>query len=475
MTSDTPALSPIGALGQSPPRPSVDAHSHPSAPFLHNLTQRLRKGSNASSHSSDHSTPHAPPPPDPVTKTESSRATRRMLFSLIKDDWEYPSTTVRHNDTGLLPREPIGYRRREESQSDIEAEEMIIRRGLRSKSDPYKFENPDAVGNFVAERLRKRRRLLEEEMQWNEGLRTWAQRRDAWTGAVKHNPSLDQADHTQRPNVGSHANTWSSSSSAKRLRHKSRLSQSMTHERNTSNSPTDSPLSPCSNATSHSSSSPESSSVGSNTETTSGGGGGGGANATEPAGGPWLPIFPPILPAEDTLRDRIKPQAYPTIYSKVVVQSMTPNVPIPLKHLIPALVVGWKSEGSWPPQPASISAQDVKKGRRSSAFAKWRREHHFDTKAAEHTAGANDDGKSRVRRSIGMMRKVLGGVHADANANGGLDDLGIEFREQDEDEMQKNVTLNKSLLGVDNGHDRGHEHEHEHEHGHGRGHDHEDT
>jgi Protein of unknown function (DUF4050) len=52
---------------------------------------------------------------------------------------------------------------------------------------PYRFEHPDAIGPSIAaqERSRrtKRRRLLEEEMRWNEGLRCWVARRDAWSGA----------------------------------------------------------------------------------------------------------------------------------------------------------------------------------------------------------------------------------------------------------------------------------------------------
>ncbi|EXJ81560.1 hypothetical protein A1O1_07624 [Capronia coronata CBS 617.96] len=462
---DTPALSPIRTMNHSSPsRMSIDSphtqtQTHSSSPFLHNLTQRLRKGSNASSHSGEHpASPQPLPPHDPITKTESSRAARRMLFSMVRDDWDYPSTTVRNNDTGPPAREPVGYRLRDEWQSDIEAEEMLLRRGVRSRTDPYRFENPDDVGTFVAERLRKRRRLLEDEMQWNEGLRTWAQRRDAWTGAVRHKPIMeDQVSSNSKANTnpGLNARWPSSSSSTKRPSHKSRLSHTIrpSHERDTShsanNSPALSPQTPTSVANSNmSSSASESSSVESNVDSKNDA-----AAASEPASGPWLPIFPPILSQEDVLRDRIKPQAYATIYSKVVVQSMTPNVPIPLKHMIPALVEGWKSEGNWPPQAATLAAQDLKKGRQSSTFSKWRREHHFDSKAADHTAGVvNEDGKSRVRRSISMMRKVLGGVHSDD----GLGELGIEFCEQDEEEMRKNITLNQGLLSTDNGH--GHKH-----------------
>lgn len=330
-----------------------------------------------------------------------------MLLARVRDDWEYPSTTVKDN-AGVPPREPQSYRLREEGQSDLEAEEIFQRR--RTKSDPYKFESPDAVGSFVAERKRKRRRLLEEELQWNQGLRTWRHRRDAWTGAVNHRPKP-----RERPR-----------SPSKRPGHRFRLSQSTIHERNASQSTERSPSWP----DTASSATPESSSIDSVESSAAG------------EEGSWLPIFPPLLSTDDVVRDRIKPQAYPTIYSKIVVQNLTPNIPIPLTHMIPALVEGWKAEGNWPPQPTSILAQDVKKGRHSSAFMKWRKEHHHDTKAAEQ-AMMNEDGKSRVRRSIGMMKKVLGAAPGD-----GLDELGIEFREQDEAEMEKNVTLNHNLVEV---------------------------
>lgn len=137
--------------------------------------------------------------------------------------------------------------------------------------------------------------------------------------------------------------------------------------------------------------------------------------------------------------------------------------------MIPALVEGWKSEGNWPPQPTSVLAADVKKGHKSSTFAKWRKEHssfhHSHSRGnsqnsneiivAGHPASPanksktnDDDDSSRhgLRRSIGMMRKVgsfLGG--AISSSTDGLDDLGIEFNDKDEAEMARNMALNKGL------------------------------
>ncbi|KIV83187.1 hypothetical protein PV11_05237 [Exophiala sideris] len=395
--SDTPASSPTRSSAiQVSPRPSLDSQNTHSNSFLHNrLTHRLRRRSSASSQS--HAS-EVPPQPDPVVKTQASRSARRMLLAMVKDDWDYPTTTVRDNN-GIPHREPLGYRLRDESLSDIDAEERIAAKH-RSKSDPYRFENPDAVGNLIAERKRKRRKLVEEELKWNEGVRTWTNRRDAWTGAVKQKPS-ESTRPAPKKKIDRPSNIF--------RRHTSQSSGSWTA----------SPTTPT----------PESSSIESVDE---------GVGKPD---GPWLPIFPPIMPSDDVIRDRIKPQAYPTIYSKIVVQGLAPNVPIPLKHMIPALVEGWKSEGNWPPQPASMAPQDLKLGRKSSAFTKWRKEHHHDARAAEHVHGG-EDGRSRVRRSISMMKRVMGVGPGDDE----LEDLGIEFREQDEDEMAKNVTLNKGLL-----------------------------
>lgn len=394
------------------PRPSADFGHQPTSPFLHNLTSRLRKGSNASSHSNGENSSE---PQDPITKTESTRSARRAVLSQVRNDWQYPPVAT--NDSGSPQRAPTGYRIREESYSDLEAEEVFARR--HTKNDPYKFENPDSIGTHIAERKRKRRRLLEEELKWNEGLRTWSERRDAWTGAVKQKPR-NHPPQSSRSNEKDHRY------------HKSRLSQSITHERNASGSTDGSwPLSPSSPGAG------ESSSIDSMTEsplTT--------ADPNNPftQEGPWLPIYPPLIPEEDSARLRIKPSAYTAIYSKIVVQSLSPNVPIPLTHMIPALVEGWKAEGNWPPPPSALPPQDIKKGRKSSTFLRWRKEHQTEMKGAD-AVTYNEDGKSRVRRSIGMMKKVLGAGHGD-----GLEELGIEFREQDAAEMDKNVTLNKALV-----------------------------
>ncbi|KAK8183858.1 hypothetical protein BC567DRAFT_156207 [Phyllosticta citribraziliensis] len=69
------------------------------------------------------------------------------------------------------------------------------------------------------------------------------------------------------------------------------------------------------------------------------------------ASDPPLPIAPRILP-HNPIRDSITPRSYPDIYSKIVLQSQTPKVPINLKDMTTALVSGWKADGEWPPKPS---------------------------------------------------------------------------------------------------------------------------
>lgn len=149
--------------------------------------------------------------------------------------------------------------------------------------NPYKYENPDSLATPLLSRKRKRHRMLHEEMAWNEGLRIWVERRDAWSGALPQ--SLYQVDGAYPlPTNGS------------------------------SPLPHDCPSPP------------------------------------SPPPPPLLPLAPPILPPTHPIRASISPHTYPAIYSKVVVQGLSPTVPINLKDVVGAMVAGWKADGEWPPK-----------------------------------------------------------------------------------------------------------------------------
>jgi hypothetical protein len=91
-----------------------------------------------------------------------------------------------------------------------------------------------------------------------------------------------------------------------------------------------------------------------------------------------VPIAPPLLQS----RASILPATYSTLYTKIVVQSTTPNIPVNLSTIVSALVQGWKKDGEWPPKgEAGVSAGGG-------------------------TGGG--EGRKKVRRSVGRVRRALG-------------------------------------------------------------------
>lgn len=393
------------------PRSSVDVNAHsPSSPFFRNISQRLSKGSTSSRASSQHSE-KAHGSLDPSIQVQDARSTKQYLISIVRDDWEY-STNQSHKDDPTIQREASDYRLRVESGSENES--PSDKRSRAKDDEPYKFENPDEVGAVVERRRARRRRLLEQELSWNEGLRVWTLRRDSWTGAVPHRPqSKSQEAGSHRQKSFSRDREHKSSSGARGA------------------SPTSTPSWPL----------PE---VGLNVTN---------ATAVEDAqptvvegeaqtdlhDGPYLPIYPPLLPASHALRSRIKPTAYPTLYSKVVIQGLAPNVPIPLNHMISALVEGWKAEGNWPPQPTEPQkASTRKRGKKGeSAFQKWKREQ--DEKRSAATQRTHDVQSLQeepdhrgVRKSItGVVKKAfgMGGTQGD-DVDRDLEQLGLTFGDQ---------------------------------------------
>ena len=404
-------------MNQSP-RSSIDALHSPTSPFLHNLQQRLRKGSSASRASSQSSETTQSNYDAALHSGQDTKSTKRYLLSILRDDWEYPTTQIR-KDNLKVQREATSYRLRDESVSEYES--TPSKRPPSRQGDPYKFDNPDEVGAVIERRRARKRRMLEQEITWNDGLRIWTLRRDAWTGAIPHKPQNQTAESPQ----------------------KKRFSKDS--KRRTSND-------------SYRSSSPVSSWPLSNPEQN----GNGAERTTAPTSpdaakaefdlpdGPYLPIYPPILPASHTLRSRIKPTAYPTFYSKVVVQGLAPNVPIPLNHMINALVEGWKAEGNWPPAPLEPQLASPRSGRKvkrpESAFAKWKREQDEKRKSAaekreeirysmEEPTQSNSKGGSVTKRLSGAVKKALGKkTDEEQDIEHDLERMGLTFESAPDDD-----------------------------------------
>ncbi|RMD44666.1 hypothetical protein DV735_g488, partial [Chaetothyriales sp. CBS 134920] len=234
--------------------------------------------------------------------------------------------------------EIIAWRWREEGLSDIENDRDIRARSWQASvplrefrnvthpaisgasvggGNPYRFDSPDAVGDFVAERRRKRRKLVSDDAVFNDGLRNWLRTVDSVPFSAS---SISEASH----------------------------------ERGIQDTSSTTPTS--------------ADDIPQNSQATAAGRKRGEEKKAEKK-------------AVHTLRSRIQPLAYPVIYSKVVVQSLTPNIPIPLTHMIKILVEGWKAEGNWPPpnsQPALAAAAAAAAARtkagRSARFLRWKRE-----------------------------------------------------------------------------------------------------
>ncbi|KAL2055841.1 hypothetical protein ABVK25_004085 [Lepraria finkii] len=119
------------------------------------------------------------------TNEASVQAAKREIHSKLKENWTWPPTSTQadkcnHPDSDKAWRE----RDSDSSYSPPSPE---------PEHDPYKFDSPDSLAQPVLSRKRKRQQLLEEEMKWNEGLRIYLERRDAWSGARTRalSPSVD--------------------------------------------------------------------------------------------------------------------------------------------------------------------------------------------------------------------------------------------------------------------------------------------
>jgi Protein of unknown function (DUF4050) len=271
--------------------------------------------------------------------------------------------------------------------------------GTTGGNDPYRFENPDAITLSVQDRRRKRRWLIQDEMQWNVGLQIWSQQRDAWTGAVRKRPrQSDTSNWSSRPSDNIHTDTGDPKYSD---------STGMSADR------TPSPHSPLQDVNpSLPSSSPSSNPLTSVDES--------------PV---LLPVYAPLIPSSNPIRASIKPSMYAAIYSKVVVQGLTPTVPIPLPQMVAAMVQGWKAEGNWPPKGGTPSTSIINEGPVSRRHAhgnmlRFRKAHD----------AMNGQEKGRVRRHVGgAMRKALG-LSRESDDCDQPEGLGIEFEGDHKDE-----------------------------------------
>src|SRR5579871_3764700 len=125
---------------------------------------------------------------------QAVREITRKLQETVRSDWEYPQPSV-HTAISPYAGEPSEYRERYYGSTDEEDEEEgdgnVHQRQESSEDeeyDLYQFDSPDSVGKIIERKLQRRksrkRKALEDELQYNEGLCFFLHRRNAWTGAM---------------------------------------------------------------------------------------------------------------------------------------------------------------------------------------------------------------------------------------------------------------------------------------------------
>ncbi|KAH7357089.1 hypothetical protein BKA65DRAFT_534832 [Rhexocercosporidium sp. MPI-PUGE-AT-0058] len=316
-------------------------------------------------------------------RAKQKEAVKKYLAEKVKDDWKWewpqseglanlePVKTTEEDPEGL----DIEWKERDEWLSNASEDEDDMKvPGLTSSHDtptptsrkdsgPLRFDNADGVADAIKktllDRKRRRKRRLADEMTWNEGLRCFVARRDAWTCARK----------TQRPGTAI----------VKR--------------------PTRASISSGDGGSSTAIEQEDEDQWEDDTE---------------------IPMAPPILPPENAMRASILPGAYNTIYDKVVVQSLTPSCPMNLKDVTRSCVQGWKRDGEWPPKPSSPETLKKKGRKMSVASLLGFKEQDKDKAGPDENGNGNGNVVSReaakdekdkkagssIRRSIQKMLKL---------------------------------------------------------------------
>ncbi|KAL8937178.1 MAG: hypothetical protein Q9216_004552 [Gyalolechia sp. 2 TL-2023] len=346
--------------------------------------------------------------PDAQTRERrvaAARSAKREILAEIREDWTWPPFAEERTQSFPRRRKSTKWRERE-----IDSSPLTSRSSSPVYQDPYRFESPDSVVPVFASRPKKRQKLLEEELEWNEGLKVFNDRRDSWTGAERRSMStglnpkrstgaaLSPAQDAAKERMVL-PTAEAGPESVKNLAIVTIGTAELDSSTPVSNQSLETSVfphssSPSSTVPSHS---PETLpsyiiaepvlsqpvSTQSSTEATT-----------------LVPLAPPLLSSTDhpDLPD-ITPAIYPAIYFKCVIQSVTPSFPINLKDMVGSLVQGWMEDGEWPPK-SSIPV-DGEKSRPCRESLK------------EKMKGLRVDGEEvrldRVaRRSVGKMKRALG-------------------------------------------------------------------
>lgn len=304
--------------------------------------------------------------PKDSEQRQELREARKLLKDQIRDDWDYPPLPAFQRSSPLRPDiaeadeervagfrfhtprdigdeglgfEPTEWRERtysSEPETDEDTQSIKSVDSPASKKSVYLFDGPDSVGNQVAHRRavqrETRQRAVDDEASWNEGLTHWIRQRNAWTAArtstqIRSFPQYHA--HSEDDQASAGASTASTRNSSPRS---STSTSAFAESSSAAGTPDLAPLSPTQPPRS----------------------------APVPRSDVFVPVAPLILP-NNPIRRRITPSMYNDIYTKIIVQSRTPSVPINLLTLITALVEGWKGEGEWPPKTTPLEPSLARK------------------------------------------------------------------------------------------------------------------
>lgn len=325
-------------------------------------------------------------------RAKQKEAVKKLLMEKIKDDWKWdwprpdtnprlepepeieavPTPVIRvdtHESQGSMIEEQWKERDEWISNASDSGEDTtaVAAKGAPlspTKENPFRFESPDGVGETIkktqSERKRRRKKRLAEEMTWNDGVRCFIERRDAWTGA----------------------------------RRVSRASPKVTFP----------PISKLRKSASHSSGD-EGSSTAVDAETSD-------VDEEEWEADTEIPVAPPLIPPSNAMRASINPTAYNTIYDKVILQQLTPSCPINLKDITRSCVQGWKRDGEWPPKssvPDSLAGKRRRKLSMASLFGLEKTKSKEDKEKAEKERAEKEvaDQRSSVDHKPGAFKRSI--------------------------------------------------------------------
>ena len=359
-------------------------------------------------------TPKPPAPP-------SAREINRALLQGVSNDWTFPP----RNAAGppAPAKDPVGFRERYYSSSDddsdddvetfleaaaLEPDEAVAggsgdqqerqeqQSGASSEGlAPLGFESPDTVAAAVERRMSARRRrklrLLGEEATYNEGLRFFLRRRNAWTCA-RPAPGDDGGEGAARGKEDS-------APEAAAQPGKLEVSAAPAEDAR--------PAEPADDPQSAPPAAPPSEEP---------------APAREPAPAETapdaladlnvvIPLAPPILPRTHAFRASLLERPDRELYEKLVRDGRTPAVPVNLAHMLRVIVRGWQDEGNWPPRGSAAAAAPGPPGPGAGAAA--------GSAAAEAAGRRKAAGRAAARGGGVVAARVPGQQQQQQGAGGG--------------------------------------------------------